>query len=130
MAPIAEDLRDLSDASYVLIGATDRTVLASTDSSQVGRALDLHGSEVLQGRAWEGVVTDGDVTSVTAHVPVLHNVKSTSTITVVGFVAVGANLPSLWESLGSATPNLLTYLGVASLLGVIGSLLLARRVKR
>jgi two-component system, CitB family, sensor kinase len=48
----------------------------------------------------------------------------------VGFVAVGANLPSLWESLASATPNLLTYLGIASVLGVVGSLLLARRFKR
>jgi two-component system CitB family sensor kinase len=132
LAPIAEDLRELSEASYVLIAATDRTVLASTDPARVGRALDLHGSKVLQGRAWEGAVTDGGVTSVTAHVPVLHNVKgtTTSTITMVGFVAVGANLPSLWQSLGSATPNLLTYLGVASVLGVVGSLLLARRVKR
>jgi sensor histidine kinase regulating citrate/malate metabolism len=34
------------------------------------------------------------------------------------------------DNLAAAMPNLLTYLGIASALGVIGSLLLARRVKR
>ena len=38
--------------------------------------------------------------------------------------------PSLLEDLGAALPNLLVYLGVASALGVAGSLLVARRVKR
>lgn len=44
--------------------------------------------------------------------------------------AVGQSYPNAWERLGNATPNLLTYLGLASLLGVLGSWLLARRVKR
>lgn len=48
----------------------------------------------------------------------------------IGIAAVGRNYPSVWERLGQATPNLLIYLGVASALGVAGSLLLARRVKR
>jgi sensor histidine kinase regulating citrate/malate metabolism len=34
------------------------------------------------------------------------------------------------ESLADATPNLLTYLGLASAIGIVGSLLVARRVKR
>jgi two-component system, CitB family, sensor kinase len=125
LATVVEGFRDLSEASYVVIAGRNGKILASTDPSQRGRALDLHGSNVLQGRAWEGVVTDDGVTSVVAHVPVISDERRT-----VGLVAVGANLPGLWASLGSATPNLLTYLGIASALGVAGSLLLARRVKR
>jgi two-component system CitB family sensor kinase len=98
--------------------------VASSDPSQVGRLADLHGSNVLQGRAWEGVATEDGVRSVVAHAPILQRAGT------VGFVAVGANTPGFWELLESAAPNLLTYLGVATALGVAGSLLLARRVKR
>jgi two-component system, CitB family, sensor kinase len=137
LAPEVERFFDLSGASYVVVAGTDRTILASSDPGQVGHALALHGSRVLEGRSWQGVVTDGGVTSVVAHVPVLYNPFPGDRrrglpppSTTVGFVAVGANLPSLRESLAGATPNLLTYLAIASVLGVAGSLLLARRFKR
>jgi two-component system, CitB family, sensor kinase len=68
---------------------------------------------------------------VLAHAPVMaEETTADGAATVIGVVAVGANTPGLWQSLEGAVPNLLTYLGVASLLGVAGSLLLARRVKR
>ena len=111
----------------------DRRILTATDPAQVGRLLDLHGSDVLRGRGWEGEVTEGGVGSVVAHAPVMAADDPTVTgepVTVIGVVAVGANTPGLWQSLEGAVPKLLTYLGVASLLGVVGSLLLARRVKR
>jgi two-component system, CitB family, sensor kinase len=137
LAPTVERFRDLSGLSYVVVAGTDRRVLASTDPDQVGRVLDLDGSRVLEGRAWQGVVSDGGARSVVAHAPVLYNPfagdrrpGAPAPGTTVGLVAVGANLPGLWESLAGATPNLLTYLAIASVLGVAGSLLLARRVKR
>jgi sensor histidine kinase regulating citrate/malate metabolism len=49
---------------------------------------------------------------------------------VVGIAGVGREVPSVWSRIGEVTPNLLAYLGVASVLGLGGSLLLARRVKR
>ncbi len=49
---------------------------------------------------------------------------------IVGLVAVGRDIPSFADGLRDATPNLLTYLGFATVVGVIGSLLIARRVKR
>ncbi|MGH3834682.1 MAG: ATP-binding protein [Pseudonocardiaceae bacterium] len=70
-----------------------------------------------------GPHTEGS--SLVAHVPVLD-----ADGRLIGIAAVGRNYPSVWERLGQATPNLLIYLGVASALGVAGSLLLARRVKR
>jgi two-component system CitB family sensor kinase len=48
----------------------------------------------------------------------------------IGIAAISRNYPTTLERLGDAVPNLLTYLGVASVLGVAGSLLLSRRVKR
>jgi two-component system, CitB family, sensor kinase len=124
-AAIVDGYRDQADASYALVAGRDRKILAASDPSLVGRLVDLHGSNVLQGRAWEGVVTERGVRSVVAHAPVLDKAART-----VGFVAVGANTPGFWDSLQRAVPNLLIYLGVASVLGVAGSLLVARRVKR
>jgi two-component system, CitB family, sensor kinase len=129
LAAIVDNYRDQADASYALLAGADLRILASSDPSRVGRLVDLHGSNVLQGRAWEGVVGEDGVRSVVAHVPVLERTAE-GTGTTVGFVAFGVNTPGFWASLGSATPNLLTYLGVGSVLGVAGSLLLARRVKR
>jgi two-component system, CitB family, sensor kinase len=125
IAAVVDGYRGESVADHALVAGTDRRVLASTDPSQIGRLLDLHGSNVLQGRAWEGVVSEDGVRSVVAHAPVLDGKGATA-----GFVVVGANTPGVWDSLQAAVPNLLTYLGVASVLGVAGSLLLARRVKR
>jgi sensor histidine kinase regulating citrate/malate metabolism len=126
LAAIVDGNRDLADASYAVVAGRNRRILTATDPTQVGRPLVLHGSDVLRGRAWEGVVTEGGIRSVVAHAPVM----AWNSPTVVGVVVVGADTPGLWQSLEGAVPNLLTYLGVASLLGVAGSLLLARRVKR
>ena len=38
--------------------------------------------------------------------------------------------PGVLDALADAAPNLLTYLGLASVIGIVGSLLVARRVKR
>ena len=48
----------------------------------------------------------------------------------VGTAAVGQGYPSVGENLLSAVPNLVAYLGLAGIVGVVGSLLVARRVKR
>jgi two-component system CitB family sensor kinase len=87
--------------------------------------MELGDSVVMSGRAWTGLVGSGGSEALSAHVPVLDDRGK-----MVGIAAVGRNFPSVLERLGDAVPNLLTYLGVASVLGVAGSLLLARRVKR
>jgi two-component system CitB family sensor kinase len=127
LAPIAEDTQALIGASYVLIAGADGTILAATDPDRVRRRIDLDGSTVLEGRAWEGVVTEAGVSSVVAHAPVIGDPSHGRTV---GLVAVGGNLPSFRQTLRNSAPNLLTYLGLATVLGVAGSLLLARRVKR
>lgn len=123
--PVAESARSVSGASYVIVARADGTILTSPDPRQVGEVLELHGSPVLTGRSWVGVAEDGGDRYVVAHVPVLGDRGR-----ILGLVAVGRAYPTPLASLWRASPNLLTYLGLASVLGVAGSLLLARRVKR
>ncbi|MFC7847480.1 ATP-binding protein [Arthrobacter sp. NPDC057388] len=122
---VSEAVRTISGSSQVALARSDRIVVTSSDPSQNGRELELGDSAVMSGRAWTGVVGTGAGEAVAAHVPVLDNAGK-----MVGIAVVGRNYPSVLERLGDAVPNLLTYLGVASVLGVAGSLLLARRVKR
>ncbi len=125
LPPLAEGTRTVSGASFVIIARPDRTILTSPDPRQVGRRLPLGDSKVTRSRSWTGVVTHDGITSVVAHVPVLADDGRT-----IGLVAVGQHYPSIGERLRAAIPNLLIYLGLASVLGMLGSWLLARRVKR
>ena len=77
LAAIADGTRDQADASWAVIADTDRRILTATDPTQVGRLLDLHGSDVLRGRGWEAVVTEGGVGSVLAHAPVMAHEDAT-----------------------------------------------------
>lgn len=122
---VSESVRTISGSSYAILARADRTIITSPFPAQVGEKLPLGDSDVLTGRAWTGLITMDGTTSMAAHVPVLSDDG-----TMVGIAAVGRTYPSIWQRLGEAVPNLLTYLGVASVLGVAGSLLLSRRVKR
>jgi sensor histidine kinase regulating citrate/malate metabolism len=122
---VAETVRTISGSAHVALARADGTVVTSSDPSQQGRQMELGDSVVMAGRAWTGLVGNGRSQALSAHVPVLNDKGK-----MVGIAAVGRNFPSVTERLEDAVPNLLTYLGVASVLGVAGSLLLARRVKR
>lgn len=122
---VAESVRTVSGSSRVALARADRTVVAASDPGLLGRPLDLGASRVMEGRAWTGVVGGDDAPVLSAHVPVLDDRGE-----MIGIASISRNYPSTLERLGDAVPNLLTYLGVASVLGVAGSLLLSRRVKR
>ncbi len=122
---VAESVRTVSGSSAVFLARPDGTVITSSDPDQLGSRLPLGDSLVLSGRAWTGPVELSGRQTLVAHVPVLDDGGR-----MVGIAAVGRNYPSVWERLGDALPNLLTYLGVSVGLGAAGSLLLARRVKR
>jgi two-component system, CitB family, sensor kinase len=122
---VAESVRTVSGSTFAILAGPDRTIITSPDPSQLGEPLPMGESSVLSGRAWTGEVNMDGTTSLVAHVPVIDDRGQT-----VGIAAVGRKYPSTWERLGEAVPNLLTYLGVSLALGTVGSLLLARRVKR
>ena len=125
LASVAESVRTVSGSSGVLLTGTDRVALVSSDPSVVGRAVTLGSSRVLGGASWTGTQEQGGSTVVVAQVPV-YDLDGQ----VVGVASIQRDVPSVWARLSDVVPNLLVYLGVASFLGLGGSLLLSRRVKR
>ena len=126
---VAESVRNYSDATSVLVLDDTGEVLASPDPAQLGAVLDLPGDVLAAGRSWVGELEVDGRELVLAQAPVMSDERG-AVGEVVGVVAVSRARPSLLEDLGAVAPNLLVYLGVASALGVAGSLLVARRVKR
>jgi two-component system CitB family sensor kinase len=122
----AETSRSTSGSEDVVVAGADRTVLASADPGRLSEPFDLGASRVLEGRAWVGDVDVADGRAAVAMAPVY----SPRGDDVLGFVSVQRHYPGVLEGLSAAAPNLLTYLGLASALGIGGSLLVARRVKR
>jgi len=125
LSAATEQARTVSGSTTAMLAGSDGIVLVSSDPTQVRRPVRLGASKVLAGAAWTGVQQEAGDSVVVAQVPVYDTHGD-----VVGLAAVGRRVPSVWSRLGDVVPNLLAYLGVASLLGLGGSLLLARRVKR
>ncbi|WP_017597378.1 sensor histidine kinase [Nocardiopsis lucentensis] len=127
LAPLAESVRALSGADLVVVH-DDRGRPITLDPGPVDGTdeADLPGvATALDGRAWTGVTDVAGQRTVAAAVPVIGEGG-----TILGVVVAGSDYPGPGELLVLATPNLLVYLGIASVLGVVGSLLLSRRVKR
>ncbi len=120
-----ESARTLSDSEGVYLARTsDGSVVAAAAESPVTR---LPRTDAFEGSSWlGGEGDDDDPETIMAMAPVI----LAGELEPVGVVAVTRPSPSVWDDLATITPNLLTYLGLAGLIGVLGSLLLARRVKR
>ncbi|GAA1345014.1 sensor histidine kinase [Saccharothrix algeriensis] len=120
LAPFATSAQSLSGASYVVIARADRTILASPDPRRVGEPLATGGSTAPRGRSWVGELDGATV----AHVPVIGDGGE-----VLGVVAAGRRAAGFWEGVLDSPDDALRLLGAALVIGVAGSLLLARRVK-
>ncbi|QWF80878.1 sensor histidine kinase [Amycolatopsis sp. CA-230715] len=117
----AESARTLSGADFVIITDSAGKVLTSPDPGQHGTPLPLGDSTVAGGRSWVGVV-DG---SLVAHVPVIDD-----HVRVAGYVAAGTATPGFFEGIADSPGSALVLLAIATVLGLAGSALLARRVTR
>jgi two-component system, CitB family, sensor kinase len=122
----AETTRTNSGSASVVVASADRTVIASASPGERLRRYDVGDSTVLEGRGWVGERQFKDSPAAVAMAPVLTGPRRE----VAGFVVVTRLYPSVLDGLAAAAPNLLTYLGLASAIGIVGSLLVARRVKR
>ena len=122
----AESMRSASGSESVVVASADRTVLATADPAQLNTRLDIGDSTVLEGRSWVGDTDLDGARAAVAMAPIL----ASRGPDVLGFVAVVRPYPGVLDALADAAPNLLTYLGLASAIGIGGSLLVARRVKR
>ena len=118
-----------SRVTAVTIADADEQVRVSTDPSREDQPLPLGDPDVGAGASWSGPLTlDGD-RQLVSQVPVL-SIAPGHVGDHLGTVMIAEDFPSVWERLRGASSYLLTYLGIALALGVAGSWLLARRIKR
>ena len=129
LAPALEAALSLSRADEVDITDTDGRVLVSSDPLRLGGRADLAGSDVQQGRGWSGLREVDGRTVVTAHAPVLADDDGEEG-DLVGLVLVERDYPSVWERLTGSAADLALFLGLGALLGVLGTYVVSRVVKR
>ena len=129
LAPAIASALSLSSASEIDITAPDGEVLVSSDPLRVGTYVDLDGSGVQGGRGWSGLREVDGRTVVAAHAPVLSDDDS-GEVELVGLVLVEQRYPSVWQRLTDSAADLAVFLGVGTLLGVLGTYVVSRVVKR
>jgi len=120
-----ERARVSAGASYVVLLDPKLKVLSASLPIDV---VPLR-SDVRSGASWHGTTDRYGTRSIEAQAPVLSAVPG-SAGEILGYVVIGRFYPSRLEVLGTAAPSVFVYLAIAGAIGVAGSLLLARRVKR
>lgn len=125
LAPPIDRAVSLSGATEVSIADPDGTILSSSDPRLVGRRAALGDSGVRQGRGWVGNVETRGHRYIAGHAPIINDSGK-----LVGLAIAEQRYPSTWARLTDAAGDLVLYLGVGALLGVAGSWLLSRLVKR
>ena len=112
-------------ASGVYLTDPDGVVLVSSDFDGRDRRIDLSGSTVQRLRAWTGDVDDFGTPSIAAQVPIINR-----QLELVGIAMVAEEYPTWGERARSVLPDLLTFAGLGLGLGMAGSFLLSRLIRR
>ena len=120
----------LTGIDLVMITDLSGKVIASTDTLLVDDLLRWPELAAAPDRSHSGSIEIRGTSYLVAAVPILSDPDQGDPVRQLGIAVVGQQSPTRLESLTSAAPALLTYLGAALLLGVGGSLLLARWIKR
>ncbi|MFE7074295.1 ATP-binding protein [Streptomyces sp. NPDC057620] len=128
LAPLVNSTQTQSGVTSVTVADAEGRIVSSTDPTAVGGRLPL-GEGVAEGRGWSGPMTLDGSHELVAQVPVLGATQE-NLGQPLGTVMIGEADPTVWQRLSGASSYLFAYLGIASGLGLIGSWLLARRVKR
>lgn len=128
LAALVQSTRVQSGVTSVTVADAGGRVVGSTDPTAVGDALP-RGEGADRHRGWSGSLSWDGGHELVAQVPVLGATDATLG-RLLGTVMIGEASPTVWERLSGASSYLLAHLGIASGLGLLGSWLLARRVKR
>ncbi|CBG67978.1 putative two component system histidine kinase [Streptomyces scabiei 87.22] len=129
LAPLVNSVQTQSGVTSVTVADADGRIVSSTDPTVIGETMPADGTAVA-GRGWSGPLTFDGNRELVAQVPVLGATVDDDLGRLLGTVMIGEAAPTVWQRLGGASSYLLAYLGIASGLGLAGSWLLARRVKR
>ncbi|CAM5737983.1 putative Sensor protein CitS [Streptomyces afghaniensis 772] [Streptomyces afghaniensis] len=128
LAPLVHATQAQSGVTSVTVADASGRIVSSTNPTVVGERLPAEpGAD--QARGWSGQLTVDGNRELAAQVPVLGATEE-NLGRILGTVMIGEADPTVWQRLSGASSYLLAYLGIASGLGVAGSWLLARRVKR
>ena len=125
LAPPIDRAVGLSGATEVTIADPTGTVLSSSDPRLIGGQAALGDSRVQDGRGWIGNVDTRGERYVAGHAPIINDAGE-----LVGLAIAEERFPSTWTRLTNAADELVLYIGVGAALGIAGSWLLARLVKR
>ncbi|HYP46627.1 MAG TPA: ATP-binding protein [Propionibacteriaceae bacterium] len=123
-------LQSTTGVDLALVADLAGHVVVSTDPQLEGRPLPWAAAISEPQRAWSSRVALNGRDYLTAAVPILSNPVGAQPTRQLGIVVVASEHLSRAAALAIAAPTLLTYLGAAMALGIIGSLLLARWIKR
>jgi two-component system CitB family sensor kinase len=123
--PIAERIRARTHAAFIVVANKQGIRYSHPDKSKIGQKISTDPSIALSGKEFVGVQTGTLGRSVRAKTPVYG-----ATGNVIGLVSVGVLESAVTARLLSDLPVILIppLLGLG--LGILGSLLLARRIKR
>ncbi|HZB67141.1 MAG TPA: ATP-binding protein [Ornithinibacter sp.] len=129
LATLAQTLVTQTAVSSVSFAEPDLDVRVSTDPSLEGGRLPIGDPRVEVGASWSGTLELEGVEHLVSQVPVLGESED-AVGTHLGTVMVAERVPSTWNRLQGTSSYLLTYLGIALVVGLVGSWLLSRRIKR
>jgi two-component system CitB family sensor kinase len=125
LAPYVERGVALSSATDVMVVSLDGIVLAATEPSRVGDRADLGDSDGLDGVGWTGDVEPDGKRAVAHHAPIIAEDGS-----LLGIVAAEETYPSVAAQVATAAPDLALFLGLGALLGLGGTWVVSRMVRR
>jgi two-component system CitB family sensor kinase len=123
--PIAEDIRGSTHAAFIVVANRKGIRYSHPDPEKIGKPTSTDPSVALSGREYVGVQTGTLGRSVRAKVPVIGPNGQ-----VIGLVSVGVLESAVSAQLQSDLPVILIPPLGGLAIGVLGSVLLARRIKR
>jgi two-component system CitB family sensor kinase len=121
---LAEEVRRSTGASYVVVTDWNGIRLSHPNPAKIGKPVDENPASVLAGHTWVGVQQGTLGTSARGKAPIFLDGR------VIGMVSVGFLETQVTSQLLSDLPGYAVTVGLALGLGVVASLLLARRLKR
>src|SRR6476661_4770773 len=124
------------NVTSVTIADADEVARVSSDPTIDKTRIPLGAPAVGEGASWTGGMDVRGERMLVAQSPLLYTPTSSSEAAPLpvgaqlGTVMVAVRMPSAWDRLQGNSSYLPTYLGIALVLGGVGSWLLARRIKR
>lgn len=124
-------LQTTTGVELAMVADLGGQVLSSTDILLIGERIPWPELQAAPMRSGSATVTMRGRSYLIAAAPILSDpAVAGAKVDQLGIALIGQGSPTRMQTLVTAAPALLTYLGAALVLGVLGSLLLARWIKR